>query len=248
MAGDWIKFEHTTPDKPEVVRMAASLHLSQDAVVGKLLRVWIWADQNSVAGTALGITDAFIDRLTGKRGFSTAMRDAGWLSGDDGGLVFSNFERNNGASAKARAMDNRKKASQRQREKRPDNVPMPSGQIPGPEKRREEKSILIQRARLPELLDTPAMRDAWDRWLAHWSTSFANGRPMPEQTAHSQLRELLALGPDRAIAAIENAITKGGLRKPCEPFNSKTNHADNRTPSSRGFSQQNDYSGVSEKL
>ena len=38
MAGDWIKVEHTTPDKPEVVKLADMIGIDQDAVVGKLLR------------------------------------------------------------------------------------------------------------------------------------------------------------------------------------------------------------------
>jgi len=120
------------------------------------------------------------------------------------------------------------------------------------EGRKEEKEVNAcahTRASLPESLDTPAMRTAWDNWLVHWSTSFASGRPMPEQTAHAQLRELVLLGPERAIAAITNSITKGGLRKPLEPYQQqKGNHANNRTTSSRSFSQQNDYSGVTSKL
>jgi len=39
MAGDWIKLEHTTPDKPEVFAMADTLGIDPDAVTGKLCRV-----------------------------------------------------------------------------------------------------------------------------------------------------------------------------------------------------------------
>ena len=63
MAGDWIKVEHTTPDKPEVVKLAGILGIDQDAVVGKLLRLWIWADQQSVSGNAITVTNSFLDRL-----------------------------------------------------------------------------------------------------------------------------------------------------------------------------------------
>ena len=34
MAGDWIKFETVTPDKPEVYELAGLLNLDPDAVVG----------------------------------------------------------------------------------------------------------------------------------------------------------------------------------------------------------------------
>ena len=73
MAGDWIKTEHTLPDKPEIIRMAAMLDIDQDAVTGKLLRIWIWADQNSVSGEGIPVTCAFLDRLVDCKGFSAAM-------------------------------------------------------------------------------------------------------------------------------------------------------------------------------
>jgi hypothetical protein len=52
MAGDWIKFDTSTPDKPEVFEMAAELGIDPDAVVGKLLRVWKWFDQQTTDGNA----------------------------------------------------------------------------------------------------------------------------------------------------------------------------------------------------
>jgi hypothetical protein len=135
VAGDWIKLECTTPDKPEIVRMASSLRIDQDAVVGKLLRVWVWADQNSIAGESVTITAAFIDRLTNRRGFARAMRDAGWLIGDDGAMTFPNFDRHNGTTAKARSVTNRRVA--KHRTCNGDGVTK-AEQKPLPEKRREE--------------------------------------------------------------------------------------------------------------
>lgn len=110
----WIKIEHTLPDKPEVIRIAAALRIDQDAVAGKLLRLWIWADQNTVDGHGLPITRAFIDRLTNSRKFASAMEAAGWLEGQDGTLTFPGFHRHNGETAKARAETNRRVAKHRQ--------------------------------------------------------------------------------------------------------------------------------------
>ena len=39
MAGDWLKVEVATPDKPEIWLIAEELQIDPDAVVGKLLRV-----------------------------------------------------------------------------------------------------------------------------------------------------------------------------------------------------------------
>lgn len=88
--------------------MASRLKLDVDTVVGKLSRVWIWADQQSVDGNAVPVTYAFLDRLAGKKGFAVAMIEAGWLSGQDGALTFPEFARHNGRSAKARATTNRR--------------------------------------------------------------------------------------------------------------------------------------------
>jgi hypothetical protein len=146
MAGDWIKLEHTTPDKPEVVSMAARLKIDQDAVVGKLVRIWAWADQNSVDGSSVPVTDAFIDRLANKKGFAAAMRATCWLSGESCALTFTDFGRHNGSTAKARAESNRRMAKSRagaktgeqKRNTSDDIVADFPQQKPQPEKRREE--------------------------------------------------------------------------------------------------------------
>lgn len=72
------------------------------------------------------------------------------------------------------------------------------------------------RGNLPESLNTEAAKRAWSDWLQYWSEHFANGKPMPEQTAHAQLRKLTELGAPGAIEAIQNAITRG-LREPAVP-------------------------------
>jgi len=99
----WIKIEQTLPDKPEVIRMAGRLRIDQDAVTGKLLRVWIWADSNVIAGDGIPITSAFLGRLTNRKGFAAAMRAVGGLTGEEGALTFPGFERHNGETAKERA-------------------------------------------------------------------------------------------------------------------------------------------------
>ena len=131
MAGDWIKFELATLDKPEVIAMAEQLETSSYDVVGRLLRVWGWFDQQSRNGYAGGVTrDAlkkFIDRIAESQGFAATMQKVGWLS-DDG---LPNFDRHNGETAKNRALS--KNRMKRLRD---------AGGVttPSPEKRREEKS------------------------------------------------------------------------------------------------------------
>lgn len=73
------------------------------------------------------------------------------------------------------------------------------------------------RSELPTSLDTPPVREAWQRWLVHWSQTFNDSRPMPEQTAHIHLQKLAEFGAEQAPAAIDNAIAKR-MRVPLLPF------------------------------
>ncbi len=104
MSGDWIKVQHVTPDKPEVFRIASHLNLDPDTVVGKLLRVWIWADQQSHKDDAPGVTVALIDHVARVTGFGDAMQSVGWLVEDGDGLRFTNIQRHIAESAKRRAL------------------------------------------------------------------------------------------------------------------------------------------------
>ena len=104
MAGDWIKVEITTPDKPEVFEMAELLNLPPDEVLGKLIRVWIWADQHTRDGNAPSVTKALLDRYAAVTGFAAAMISVGWLLESGGRIQFPHFDRHNGKTAKTRAM------------------------------------------------------------------------------------------------------------------------------------------------
>ena len=103
MAGDWLKIQHATPDKPEIVRMAGILDIDHNAVVGACLRLWIWADQQTVDGNGLSVTIKFIDRVTHCPDLGQAMVEVGWLTGTDGNLTLPNYDRHNGRTAKTRA-------------------------------------------------------------------------------------------------------------------------------------------------
>lgn len=113
VAGDWIKLELVTPDKPEVHAMAADLNIEPEHILGCLCRIWIWADEQSLNGHAVGVTEKALDRVTRVSGFAKAMRTAGWLSGQDGALTFPNFGYHNGKSAKSRSLATRRKQVER---------------------------------------------------------------------------------------------------------------------------------------
>jgi hypothetical protein len=117
MAGDWIKFEVATSDKPEVWQIAQELGIDPDAVVGKLLRVWAWFDQHTEDGNAPSVTKNVLDRSVGVTGFCNAVVSVGWLGEEDGVLSITNFTHHNGETAKKRAQTAKRAASHRKRNK-----------------------------------------------------------------------------------------------------------------------------------
>lgn len=100
----WIKIESSTPDKPEVLCIADALDLDPDAVFGKLVRVWIWADHMTEDGVLDPRSMPAIDRVAACPGFADALVQAGWLAKNNGELAIPNFDRHNGESAKKRAL------------------------------------------------------------------------------------------------------------------------------------------------
>lgn len=138
MAGDWIKLENVTPDKPEVLAMAEILGIDQDAVLGKLVRLWIWADEQTFSGYAtrdgVSVTKTFIDRCTCVTGFAHAMQTVGWLVTLESGLAFPNFDRHNGKTAKARAL-----TAKRMKKLRDARIVTPASPTASPEKRERER-------------------------------------------------------------------------------------------------------------
>jgi hypothetical protein len=115
MAGDWIKLEHVTPDKPEIHKIAEILNMDADTIVGKLLRFWIWADQQSISGNAASVTKQLIDRITYAPGFADALLKVDWLQARSGSFAIPHFDRHNGQTAKKRADTNRRVARHRER-------------------------------------------------------------------------------------------------------------------------------------
>jgi hypothetical protein len=104
MRRPWIKVEVSTPDKPEICAIASRLRLDEDAVVGKLIRLWSWAELNRVNPNELNVTKEFLDKLVSKKGFSEAMILSGWLGMEDERLFFPNFGKHNGEESKVRGL------------------------------------------------------------------------------------------------------------------------------------------------
>ena len=141
MAGDWIKLQKDTPDKPEVLAIASRMNLDPDAVVGKLVRIWSWFDTHTIDGNANSVTFSLLDRLAGVTGFAEQMTFVGWLDQKGHVLTLPNFEYHNGETAKKRALGKNRQDKFRNNDESNANSNAPSVIKASPEKRREEKSI-----------------------------------------------------------------------------------------------------------
>lgn len=143
MAGDWIKMESATPDKPEVLALTVKMGWDDpDLTVGKLFKLWRWFDQHTTEGNAAGVTPALLDRYFGVTGFVTALTQVGWLNVTNDGISLPNFDRHNGASAKQRSLTAKRVANHKSNAKAnaEGNAPIVNSPLPREEKRREEKS------------------------------------------------------------------------------------------------------------
>jgi len=109
MAGDWIKWTKGLTRKPEVISIATRLGLSRRETAAVLMELWEWADEtteNGVIEMSRSQRDrCHVDDVTNVTGLSQAMCDVGWLIESDTGIIFPNFERHNGKSAKKRALE-----------------------------------------------------------------------------------------------------------------------------------------------
>jgi len=129
MAGDWIKFELTTLDKPEVCQIADLADIDSDAVVGKLLRVWGWFDQQTENGNAPSVSKRLLDRLVGVTGFCEHMKFVGWMTEEDGVISLPHFDRHNGKTAKNRLLTAKRVANHKAANAK-GNAPIVSDALP----------------------------------------------------------------------------------------------------------------------
>jgi hypothetical protein len=142
MAGEWIKFDSSLPEKPETLAITAKMGWDDpDLTVGKLMRLFRWFDQHTTDGNAEGVTSTLLDRVLGVTGFTECVAMVGWIVVTEDGISLANFDRHNGATAKSRAQGAKRAATHRSNASsnggsNADGVTSPS---PREEKRREDK-------------------------------------------------------------------------------------------------------------
>ena len=123
MAGDWIQMRVNLDTDPAVLEIAAQLGIDEFSVVGRLWKLWSWADQHVTDCNAISVTRSAIDRIVGLAGFADALCKTSWLSGEDGAMCMPNLDRYNTLNAKRRAANRDRQARYRERHSNADVTP-----------------------------------------------------------------------------------------------------------------------------
>ena len=181
MAGEWLKMRHDLADDPAVIRLADIVRLEEDAVIGKLFRLWSWADRHTHDGHADGVGMSWVDRLARCEGFGAALVRVGWLVEQGEGLSFPRFDRHCSDTAKTRALDAKRKSVNR-------SVREMSGCEPDKNRTREEEEK--RREELPPLPREGFDKAAWQTLRKAWNAG--RGKPWKPVNPHPKAVERLA--------------------------------------------------------
>jgi hypothetical protein len=99
----WIKLDWATVGKPELDMMGRLLSCPLSEVLGSMVRLWVWADQQGVV-ESVELSRSSLERYSGLEGIGGALSAVGWAEDNGDGMYrLVNFSRHNGPVAKRRA-------------------------------------------------------------------------------------------------------------------------------------------------
>lgn len=113
MAGDWIKVEKHTPNKPELRYVARTCGCTQAEAFLAWFKLWSYLDDQTDDGYVRFLSASDADEIGTLCGLGAALADVGWLVFDAGGVQVVHWERHNGRSAKRRASETERKRHSR---------------------------------------------------------------------------------------------------------------------------------------
>jgi DnaD/phage-associated family protein len=155
----WLKIDETLSDHPKVIKVAEALKLDKDMVVGKLVRLWIWALNNREDGvfTRQDVgTIAEVMRYKGKADkLIQALVESGLLNEKGGSWIIHDWTDYAGGYVEKRAATNERKQKERQR-KRDERVTL----LLNKEENPSDDGVIFQgRARDISVTPSPQQRD-----------------------------------------------------------------------------------------
>lgn len=111
----WIKIEHDLTTSPKFVTLASRLRHGRVTVLGACVTLWMLADKHAVQDRLHCLTLDGLDALVDMPGFGQAMVEVGWLRVHEGCLEVVDYQRHNGYTAKARALNAKRAQASRYR-------------------------------------------------------------------------------------------------------------------------------------
>ena len=132
MVPNWLPIRCDLHDDPAVIAIACAVGCDEFAVVGRLVRLWAWANEQLVDGNAASVTGLWIDRYLSMSGFADAMTKAGWLEAVEGGVRFPKFDVWNSQGAKVRLVTSRRVQKHRAKRNAESNAPSVTGETKVP--------------------------------------------------------------------------------------------------------------------
>jgi hypothetical protein len=238
MAGDWIKMRKSLPTDPDVVNIAGAIGVGVYEAIGMLHTFWAWADEHSVDGNALSVTQVWIDEtLIRKQGFCASLESVGWMRSGDDGLVLPDFDRHNGKSAKKRAQTAIRVSKTRSGSTA---KTCNAASVTRKEKKREDiepkgskgKPSGFDWSTAPESMRTDPVRDAVERWQAYRRE--LKIKPWANRTILTNLRKYEAAGAASFVAAVDHSMSMqyqglfdpngSGAKQTAAQANQSTNH------------------------
>ena len=129
MAGDWIKVEMDTPDKPEIGFIARACGVTPPVAFEAWFRLWCWFDRQTENGEVQFFTPEDADRIARLPGIGDALstdQGCGWVTFHARGATIVNWDKHNGNNARKRAQTNRRVSRWREAEKRGPHGPPPT--------------------------------------------------------------------------------------------------------------------------
>ena len=102
---NWIKWRKGLVNRDKIHRIARRMQISPLEAAARFMLVCEWTDEQTADGYIEDVGLECIDAIAGMSGFGQALVDVHWVQLDPKGVLFVNFLRHNGHSAKARALD-----------------------------------------------------------------------------------------------------------------------------------------------
>ncbi|VTS03055.1 hypothetical protein [Tuwongella immobilis] len=117
MALDWMPVRLSLTSDMRIQQIAAQLNVTRYHVVGALIDLWTNANLQTMEGVFRYFPRQKLDMVYQLPGFAQALEELGWISFQGNSLKIENFEEHNGKGARRRALENRRKAISREKQR-----------------------------------------------------------------------------------------------------------------------------------